>query len=160
MKNAVYAGSFDPITLGHMEVVEKVQKLFDRVYVVISQNTQKNGLFSVSEKKQLIQDALQKYENVEVVVSDKLTVQAAVDLKADYLIRGVRGARDLESEMAIADLNGALASEVQTILVPASPQTQAISSSMIKEIASFGGDVTKFVSANVAQALAQKYEVD
>ncbi|KRM94044.1 phosphopantetheine adenylyltransferase [Lentilactobacillus senioris DSM 24302 = JCM 17472] len=158
MKNAVYAGSFDPITLGHIEVIEKSHKLFDHLYVVIAQNTQKKGLFTVAERQRQIATAVARFENVSVVVSDRLTVQAAQELQAQYLIRGVRGNVDLESEMAIAELNSTLDESIQTLFIPASSQTRAISSSMIKEIASFGGDVTQFVPQNVVQDFKRKFE--
>ncbi len=154
MKNAVYAGSFDPITLGHIEVIEKSHKLFDHLYVVIAQNTQKKGLFTVAERQRQIATAVARFENVSVVVSDRLTVQAAQELQAQYLIRGgVRGNVDLESEMAIAELNSTLDESIQTLFIPASSQTRAISSSMIKEIASFGGDVTQFVPQTLFKIL-------
>lgn len=158
MKNAVYAGSFDPITLGHIEVIEKSHKLFDHLYIVIAQNTQKKGLFTVTERQRQIATAVARFENVSVVVSDRLTVQAAQELQAQYLIRGVRGNVDLESEMAIAELNSTLDESIQTLFIPASSQTRAISSSMIKEIASFGGDVTQFVPQNVVQDFKRKFE--
>ncbi|MGF7437799.1 pantetheine-phosphate adenylyltransferase [Lentilactobacillus senioris] len=158
MKNAIYAGSFDPITLGHIEVIEKSHKLFDHLYVVIAQNTQKKGLFTVAERQRQIATAVARFENVSVVVSDRLTVQAAQELQAQYLIRGVRGNVDLESEMAIAELNSTLDESIQTLFIPASSQTRAISSSMIKEIASFGGDVTQFVPQNVVQDFKRKFE--
>lgn len=160
MKNAIYAGSFDPITLGHIEVIKKVHDLFDHFYVVIAQNTQKKGLFSIAERQQQITVALKYFKNVSVVVSDELTVQTAQKLQAEYLIRGVRGTIDLESEMAIAELNSDLASNIQTIFIPASSQTRAISSSMIKEIASFNGDVSQFVPQNVVQDFKRKFEGD
>lgn len=160
MKNAIYAGSFDPITLGHIEVIKKVHDLFDHFYVVIAQNTQKKGLFSIAERQQQITVALKQFKNVSVVVSDELTVQTAQKLQAEYLIRGVRGTTDLESEMAIAELNSDLASNIQTIFIPASSQTRAISSSMIKEIASFNGDVSQFVPQNVVQDFKRKFEGD
>ncbi|MCY9807514.1 pantetheine-phosphate adenylyltransferase [Lentilactobacillus senioris] len=158
MKNAVYAGSFDPITLGHIEVIEKTHNLFDHLYVVIAQNTQKKGLFTVTERQQQIATAVNQFENVSVVVSDHLTVQTAQELQAQYLVRGVRGTIDLESEMAIAELNSNLDSDIQTIFIPASAKTRAVSSSMIKEIASFGGDVTNFVPQNVADDFKRKFE--
>lgn len=158
MKNAIYAGSFDPVTLGHMEVIEKAHDLFDHLYVVIAQNTQKTGLFTVAERQRQITMAIAQLKNVSVVVSDLLTVQAAQELQAHYLVRGVRGTIDLESEMAIAELNNNLNSDIQTIFIPASAQTRAVSSSMIKEIASFGGDVTRFVPQNVVQDLKRKFE--
>ncbi|WP_268913827.1 pantetheine-phosphate adenylyltransferase [Lentilactobacillus sp. SPB1-3] len=157
MKTAVYAGSFDPITLGHVDVIERAAKLFDKVLVVVGINTSKQAMFSSDDRRAMIEEALETIPNVEVLQSDELTVRFAQNHDASFLVRGVRGSGDIESEMAIADLNQQLAEGVQTVFLPTSSQYRSLSSSMIKEIAKFHGDVTKMVPSNVAKALSTKF---
>lgn len=157
MENGLYAGSFDPITLGHIDIIKQSHHLFNKLYVVISYNSNKSGLFTPAERATLAKTALKDYSNVEVITSDALTIKTAQELQANFLVRGVRGSSDLDMEMAMANLNHAMAEAVHTILIPATGETQAISSSMIKEIAKVGGDVSKFVPMNVAEALHSKF---
>ena len=157
MKTAVYAGSFDPITLGHVDVIKRAAKVFDGVLVVVSVNTSKHAMFSIDEREKMIKEALVGISNVEVMQSNELTVSFALNHGAKFLVRGVRGSNDIDSEMAIADLNEQLNDKIQTIFLPTNPKYRALSSSMIKEIAKFHGDVTGMVPKNVAVALSSKF---
>ncbi len=158
IKTAVYAGSFDPITLGHVDVIKRAAKLFDKVLVVVSINTSKHTLFTIDERVDIVKAALADLTNVSVTKSEELTVNFAIKHQANFLVRGVRGSADIDSEISISDLNEQLASNIQTIFLPTSPNYRALSSTMIKEIARFNGDITKMVPENVATALRAKFE--
>lgn len=158
MTKAVYAGSFDPITFGHIDVIERASRIFDTVYVAVSINTHKHALFTDDERAEFARQALSELNNVEIVVSEELTVELAHRLDASVLVRGVRGGSDLDSEMSIAGLNEKMAADIQTVFIPTAANYRDLSSSMIKEIAKFHGDVSKFVPAPVANALIKKYQ--
>lgn len=158
MTKAVYAGSFDPITFGHIDVIERASRIFDMVYVAVSINTHKHALFTDDERAEFARQALSQLNNVEIVVSEELTVELAHRLDASVLVRGVRGGSDLDSEMSIAGLNEKMAADIQTVFIPTAANYRDLSSSMIKEIAKFHGDVSKFVPAPVANALIKKYQ--
>ncbi len=157
MEKGLYAGSFDPITFGHVDIIKKASRMFDKVYVAISQNTSKQPTFSSEQRLVFAKSALEDLNNVEVVVSKELTVDLAKNLGIKILIRGVRGSSDIDSEISIADLNQSLDSTIQTIFIPTSPEFHSLSSSMIKEIARFGGDISKFVPKKAAEALETKF---
>lgn len=160
MTVAIFPGSFDPLTKGHVEVVKKAADLFDRVYLVIMTNTHKKYLFSADERVNLAQDALKKLKNVEVLKKpDSLTVNVARELGAKAIVRGVRNTEDFLYEQQIAGLNERLAPEIHTVLIFTKPDSSFIASSMIKEVASFGGDVSQFLPAKAAKALTEKMAV-
>ncbi|WP_283678839.1 pantetheine-phosphate adenylyltransferase [Lentilactobacillus sp. Marseille-Q4993] len=156
MTTALYAGSFDPITNGHVNVIERASKLFTKVVVAISINTSKKSFFTREERVDMAKQALAHLTNVEVIESEKLTVRLANQIGATVLVRGVRGALDIDSEMAISDLNESMDATIQTVFLPTSAEFRALSSSMIKEIAKFHGDVSKFVPTAVKTALVNK----
>ena len=155
MRKAVVAGSFDPITNGHLDIIERSSELFDEVIVVLSHNVQKNYLFSLDERKSLVEKVVEHLPNINVVaVSGGLTVEAAAKLGASVLVRGVRNATDFEYEATLASQNG----DVETVLLLSKEEYRFVSSSMMKELARFGGDVTPFVPSVVADALQEKYK--
>ncbi|KRM88007.1 pantetheine-phosphate adenylyltransferase [Lacticaseibacillus thailandensis] len=154
---AIFPGSFDPFTNGHLDTVRRASAIFDRVVVAVMTNTSKQPLFSASEKTALIAGALVGLPNVSVVAqSAALTVDFARHLHAQFIVRGLRNVQDFSYENDIAAVNARLAPDIQTVLLPAKPEYAAISSSIIKEVAAFGGDVSTMVPANVARALQQK----
>ncbi|MBU9788215.1 pantetheine-phosphate adenylyltransferase [Lentilactobacillus sp. IMAU92037] len=157
MTAVLYAGSFDPITLGHVDVIQRASRVFDKVYVAISINTHKKATFTPERRAEFAKDALADLDNVEVMISDELTVELAKSLGTTVLLRGVRGSSDLDSEMAIAGLNEKLDSHIQTVFIPTAADYRDLSSSMIKEIAKFHGDISKFLPAKAANALKNKY---
>lgn len=157
MVKALYAGSFDPVTFGHVDIIQRAAEIFDQVVVAVSINTHKKAAFTPEQRATFIQQALGPKSAVQVIVSEELTVNLAHRLGASVLIRGIRGSADLDSEMAIAGLNSGLAPKIQTVFLPTAGQFRDLSSSMIKEIAKFHGHVTKFVPETVAKALAAKY---
>jgi pantetheine-phosphate adenylyltransferase len=160
MTVAVYSGSFDPITLGHLDVIKRGLTVFDEVVIVIGVNPNKQSMFSAQERAALINSAIAEsaYLNtnqsrLSIVVAEQLLAQVAKELQADAIVRGVRTASEFEAEQTMALLNRQL-SGIETVLLIADPKYGHISSSGVKEIASFGGDVTGMVPDAVSQALA------
>lgn len=156
-KIALFPGSFDPITLGHVDLIERAAHLFDKVYVGVFPNTSKQSFFSMEEKMTLVQQSLQAYQNVIVVSQEKdLTVTYAKKIGANYLIRGIRNSKDFEYEKDIYVLNQHLDRSIETVYFLANPKYEHISSSMLKEILTFGGDISSFLPTVVNQYIEKK----
>ncbi|MGY3749153.1 pantetheine-phosphate adenylyltransferase [Vagococcus acidifermentans] len=157
-RKALFPGSFDPFTNGHLNTVTRASQLFDEVVVGISTNTSKQSLFTPEEKIRLTEEAVAHLSNVSVVSHPEgLTVDMAHTIGASFLIRGIRNSMDYEYEKNIAFMNRKMAEDIETILLLADDEYSSISSTMIKEIAKFQGDVSLFVPEGVAQALAEKF---
>ncbi|KRM23840.1 pantetheine-phosphate adenylyltransferase [Latilactobacillus graminis] len=160
-KIALFPGSFDPFTNGHMDTVERASRLFDQVIIAVMTNAAKQPLFDATTKVKLIEAATQQLENVEVVAQPKtLTATFAKEVGAHYLIRGIRNANDFEYERDIAALNQTQAADLETVLLLAKQEFAFISSSMVKEIATFGGQIEQLVPPVVATALIQKLRTE
>lgn len=157
MANAVYPGSFDPITLGHCDIIRRIQKIFGNVTVLVSQSTRKNYLFTAEERKKLVEGALQGVPNVKVDIHDGLTVDYVKTNNAQVIVRGLRAVSDFEYEFVMANMNKKLTPEVETMIVFASPEYYYISSNTVKEVAMHGGPVKDLVTPNVEAALKQKF---
>lgn len=157
MKTVVYPGTFDPITNGHIDLVERACKLFDNVIVSIAKSEKKGPLFSLAERIDLASTALSHLDNVEVVGFDYLLVNFARDRQATAILRGLRAVSDFEYEFQLANMNRALAQEAETIFLTPSEQLSYISSSLVREIASLGGNISPFVHPAVAKALRKKF---
>ncbi len=155
---ALYPGSFDPITYGHLDIILRASKLCEKVIVVIMGNDEKDGTFTYEERKKMIEQCIESLENVEVHIGTGLTIDYAVQINADVLIRGVRAVTDYEYEMQLATTNMALNSEIETLFLMAKPEYSFLSSSTAKTIAKNGGDLSYFVPDNVAKKLYKKYE--
>ncbi|USS87289.1 pantetheine-phosphate adenylyltransferase [Fructilactobacillus hinvesii] len=153
MKTAVYPGSFDPLTNGHLNIITRASAIFDHVIVAIGTNPSKKSLFSVSERMDLIKESTDHLTNVSVASYSGLTAEFVKAQHTNIVVRGTRDSRDFVYEQEIANLNGLLDEQIETILLFANRDYELISSSMVKEINSFGGDVHKFVPAPVARAL-------
>ncbi|MGX5377151.1 pantetheine-phosphate adenylyltransferase [Ligilactobacillus sp. LYQ135] len=154
---ALFPGSFDPITNGHLDLIKRASKIFNQVVVAVMTNITKKSMFSPEEKLVLIENEIKKLKNVSVVeVKTGLTVDLAKQINADVIIRGVRNVNDYQFEQQIAVMNRKLDDQIETLLLPSSPQYNEISSSLIKEIAKFKGDISKFVPLNVAKAIEGK----
>ncbi len=155
-KIAVYPGSFDPITLGHVDIIERISHLYDSVIVLISENSEKSSFFSSEEKKKLIQKSLQHLSNIKVDVHDGLTVDYVLKKKAHVIVRGLRAVVDFEYEMTMASMNKKLAPKVETVLVFANPDLYFISSRGVKEVARHGGSLKGLVPVVVEKTLRDK----
>lgn len=159
MNKAIYAGSFDPITNGHMDIIERAAKMFDELIVAVATNTSKKSMFSFDEKLFACQNAIEQagFENVSVIrLEDMLIVDFAKKLGVKTLIRGLRSAKDFEYEIEIDTLNKVLNSDIETIYLAASAETRAISSSIVREIATFNGDLSQLVPQSVIEILKEK----
>lgn len=160
IKKALFPGSFDPLTNGHLNTIERSAKLFDHVFVAVATNTAKKNLFNVNEKIELIQLAINHLDNVSVIEhTDGLTVDLAKKVGADVLIRGLRNAEDFEYEMNIAAMNKIQNPDIETIILMASQEHRFLSSSLIKEVSFFGGDISKLVPQDVDRAIREKYSI-
>lgn len=157
MTVALFPGSFDPITNGHVETAKKAAQIFDKVYVVAMTNTSKHYLFTAKERADFIRDALKNIPNIEVLDKpDMLTVNLAHELHARAIVRGVRNSADFRYEQEIAGINKRLAPDINTVLLFSSPENSFVASSMIKELARFDEDVHQFLPERAAKALRKK----
>jgi pantetheine-phosphate adenylyltransferase len=155
---AVYPGTFDPITNGHLDILERALTLFDKVIVTIAPNVRKNPLFSTDERMQFIRDALPGYDDrLEFAVFEGLLVDFCKSRGASVIVRGLRALADFEYEFQFAHMNRRLAPGVDTVFFMTDERNHYVSSSLVKEVASFGGDVNGLVPAPVVAALAAKY---
>src|SRR5574344_1659904 len=153
MKTAIYAGSFDPITKGHLDVLKTGVEIFDKVIIAVSNNSSKKGFLSIEDRVKLIKIAVEGMENVEVDSFDGLTVNYAKEKNADVLIRGLRAVSDFEFEMQLSQTNKALASDIKTVFLTTKPKYNFISSSTVREILLMKGDISKFVPKRVNEYL-------
>ena len=157
MKIAIYPGSFDPITFGHIDIVERAASLFDKVILGVDESQSKNPLFSVDERIELISDIFKDNSKIEAIgYSKQLTVDLARDNNATAIIRGLRAVADFEYEFQLATMNRSLAPDIESIFFTPKDTLIYVSSSLVKEIATFGGDVSRFVPENVKVALENK----
>jgi len=157
MKTIVYPGTFDPITNGHIDLVERASRLFGKVILGIASSQRKGPLFSVDERIQLASEALSHVPNLEVRGFDYLLVNFVKDCKADAIMRGLRAVSDFEYEFQLANMNRALSPNIESVFLTPAERFSYISSSLVREISSLDGDVSKFVPANVANALSKKF---
>ena len=158
MKTIVYPGTFDPITNGHIDLIERASRLFDKVIVAIASSERKGPLFNVEERIQLATVALEHIPNIEVRGFDYLLVNFVKDCNADAIMRGLRAVSDFEYEFQLANMNRALSPDLESVFLTPAERFSYISSSLVREISSLDGDVSKFVPANVAEALAKKFQ--
>ena len=157
MKRAIYPGSFDPVTNGHLDVIERARKLFDEVIVAVAHNDEKEALFSLEERLDLLNESIGKIDNVRVAQFEGLLVEFAAAQKASAVIRGLRAVSDFEFEFQMALMNRKLETNVETIFLMPKEEYTYLSSRIIKEIARLGGDVSSFVPMAVGKALARKF---
>lgn len=157
MTIALFPGSFDPITNGHIETAKKAAEIFEKVYLVAMTNTSKHYLFSPGERSDFARDALKDVANIEVLEKpDEITVDLAHELNAKAIVRGVRNSADFRYEQEIAGINKRLAPDINTILLFSSPENSFVASSMIKELAKFDKDVSQFLPEKAAKVLRRK----
>jgi pantetheine-phosphate adenylyltransferase len=156
MRTAIYPGSFDPLTNGHMDVVQRAAKLFDNVIVAVAKNEGKSPLFTLEERVALVQQSLKHLPNVKVDSFDGLLVEYVVSKNARAIVRGLRAISDFEFEFQLALMNRKLNENVETIFMMPKDTYTFLSSRIVKEIARLGGDVRPFVSVPVQKALKKK----
>src|SRR5689334_16432182 len=158
MKHCIYPGTFDPITNGHLDVLQRAARLFDRVTVAVALRSTKSPLFSVAQRVELIRGNIGQLPHVTVVSFDGLLVDFAREQKAHAIIRGLRALSDFEFEFNMALMNRHLEPNVETLFVMPKEAYSYTSSSLVKQIAKLGGDVGKFVPPNVADAMRKRYQ--
>lgn len=156
-KNGIFPGTFDPITMGHIDLIERAAKLFPNVVVGIAENTRKAPLFSINERIALVEENLKHLPNVRVEGFTTLLIDFAEAMKARVIIRGLRAVSDFEYEFQLANMNRRLDVNIETVFLTPAEQFSFVSSSLVKEIASLGGNVGSFVPANVVAALKAKF---
>jgi len=157
MVKAVFPGSFDPPTWGHLNIIERARAIFSEIHVVVAVNSEKNYLFSADERVALMRDLVAPWDNVQVHSWNRLIVAYAKESEARVLIRGVRNITDFSYEFDLAMMNQSLNPEIETVFLSPDPQFFVLRSSAIKELARYGGDVTAMVPESVARALTDKY---
>jgi len=156
MRSAIYPGSFDPLTNGHLDVIQRATKLFDRIIVAVAKNESKNPLFELEERVDLVRQAIRHLSNVEADSFDCLLVEYVEKRGAQAVIRGLRAVSDFEFEFQLALMNRKLNERIETIFMMPKDTYTFLSSRIVKEIARLGGDVSPFVPAHVRTALAEK----
>lgn len=159
MKKAIYPGSFDPLTLGHADIIERSSKIVDELVVGVLNNSAKNSLFSLEERVSMIKEMTASMPNVTVSSFDGLLVDHMKDIDATIIVRGLRAVTDFEYELQIAQTNHVENPEVETIFLMTSLQYSYLSSTIVKEFACYGGDISKFVPARFIDRIYAKYQI-
>lgn len=152
-KIALFPGSFDPITLAHIDILNRALPLFDKVYVGIGLNSNKQSLLTAKEREEMLKNVFAKNKNIEVLTYEGLTVDICKKVNAQYMIRGIRSVSDFEYEKAISQMNHAMQPDIESIFVLSKPGFSAISSTIVRDILRNGGDITQFVPKEVADYL-------
>ena len=157
MTKAVFPGSFDPPTFGHLNVIERASSLFNEIDVVVAVNPEKKYLFSAEERVEMLSELTEKFSNVHIHTWNSLIVDYAVKNNANVLLRGIRNATDFAYEFDLSLINHSLNSKIDTVFIPCEQKYVTIKSSSIKELARFGGDISQMVPDLVAEKLREKF---
>lgn len=160
MSIAVYPGSFDPVTYGHLDIIERSAKVFDKLIIAVLVNSAKTPLFTTEEKVQMIKDVTKHLDNVEVTSFSGLLVDFAKEHNANVSVRGLRAVTDFEYELQIAQTNHVEYEEIETIFLTTSLQYSYLSSTIVKEFAAYGGDISHFVPPQLIDRIYQKYGIE
>ena len=160
MAKAIYPGSFDPITLGHLDLIKRSSMVFDEVIVCILNNASKKcPLFSIEERVKMLGDVTVEFSNVKVASSEGLLVDFARENGVNFIVRGLRGTTDFDFELQMAQANKTISSDIETVFLATDPRYSFISSSMVKEFASYGKSVSGFVPEQVLRQIEGKYNI-
>ncbi|TQV88954.1 pantetheine-phosphate adenylyltransferase [Aliikangiella coralliicola] len=159
-KIVLYPGTFDPITNGHLDLIERASRLFDKVIVAVARSRGKNPLFTVEQRVELVELVVENIPNVEVCGFSGLLVDLAKQKKANVMLRGLRAVSDFEYEFQLANMNRRLAPELESLFLTPAEQFSFISSTLVREIAALGGNVNEFVPAQVQSALEERFKAD
>ncbi len=156
MIKAIYPGTFDPITVGHLDVIKRASKIYDKLIIAVMENKKKNCTFSDIERKNMIEKCVKGLPNVKVIVGEGLTVDCAKKHGCNVIIRGIRAVSDYESELALATANMELDKNIETVFLVAKPELSFLSSSIAKEIASFNGDIKQYIPKQIIKDVSKK----
>lgn len=157
MKKAIYPGSFDPVTFGHLDIISRSAKMVDKLIIAVLINKSKSSLFSMEERVRMISEYVKEYKNVEVHSFSGLTVDYAKEVGATMIVRGLRAVTDFEYELQLAQTNKVMAKDIDTLFLATNLKYSYLSSSIVKEIASYNGDISAFVPRKVENAMKEKY---
>jgi len=158
MKVAVYPGSFDPVTHGHLDIIKRASTVFDRLIVAVLNNVSKNHLFSIEERIELLREVTQDLPNVEIDGFHDLLIHYMRTKQADVIVRAIRSVSDYEIELQMATMNRKLGDHIETLFMTSSPEYSYLSSSIVREIARFQGPISDLVPSVVEQALKEKFK--
>lgn len=156
MSKAIFPGSFDPITYGHLNIIERASRIFDEIDVVVAHNVNKKYMFSADERLGMVNELTKKFKNVTAHISEKLIVEYARESGANVLLRGIRNSMDFSYEFDLSLTNKSLDSSIETVFIPTAQEFLTIKSSAIKELASFGGNISGMVPQIVVDAMKSK----
>lgn len=159
MKKAIYPGSFDPLTFGHMDIINRASRIVDELVVGVLNNSAKNSLFSLEERVSMIEEMTSHLPNVKVTAFDGLLVDYAGKIGANIIVRGLRAVTDFEYELQISQTNRIVNPDIDTIFLTTSLQYAYLSSTIVKEVASYNGDISKFVPEGIARKVYEKYNI-
>ena len=159
MKRAIYPGSFDPVTNGHVDIILRSSKIVDKLIVGVLNNSAKKSLFSVEERVSMLKELTKDLPNVEVTSFDGLLVDYMREIDASIIVRGLRAVTDFEYELQIAQTNHIENTDIETIFLTTNQQYSYLSSTIVKEFASYGGDISKFVPEQFVDRIYEKYNI-
>jgi pantetheine-phosphate adenylyltransferase len=150
---ALFPGTFDPITLGHTDIINRALPLFDKLYIGIGRNANKQPMFSEEQRMNWIKTIYENNDKIEVVVYEGLTVDCCKKIGAKFILRGIRYVNDFEYEKAIADMNRSIADNIETVFLTCLPQYTSVASTLVRDVLKYGGDVSKFLPEKVLQTI-------
>ncbi len=156
MRIAIYPGSFDPVTHGHLDIIERASRIFDKLIIGVLCNNRKTPLFTTDERVKMLENATAALDNIEICSFEGLLIDFAHEKKANVIVRGLRAITDFEYELQLSQTNKVMAQDIETVFLTTNLKYSYLSSSMVKEIASYKGDISAFVNEDVAKQMMNK----